>query len=273
MRPVSLAHLTFLDLPPPALIRLAAKAGFAAVGLRLIAVTETTPGYRLMDDPAMMRDTRRAMRDTGVTVNDIEFVRLTPEFDAGTLDAFLAAGAELEARHIVTAPYDPDLARLTDNLAAFADRAEGFGLRPVLEFFPWTNVPDLRTALGIVTATGNPSIGVLLDTLHFDRSGSRTGDLTQADPDRFPFIHLCDAMVQPAYSEDALLRTAREARMIPGQGEIPLRDILGHVPPEAMAALEIPMEAQRPGQTRLALAKQMIAAARDHLENQGLCRN
>ena len=50
------------------------------------------------------------MADTGVGVLDIEFVRITPEIDVEALEPFLAVGAELGARHLITAPYDPDLA-------------------------------------------------------------------------------------------------------------------------------------------------------------------
>lgn len=264
MRPLSLAHLTFLTLPPPALIHLAAEAGFAAVGLRLIRVTPTTPGYALMQDRAMMRETLAAMRATGVAVQDIEFLRLTPDFDAAAYLPFLEAGAELGAKYIVTAPYDPDLARLADNLAALGQQAAPFGLRPVLEFFPWTNVPDLASAMQIVTATADPGIGVLLDSLHFDRSFSRLADLALLDPARLPFLHLCDAPVQPCYTEAELLHTAREARLIPGQGQIALRDLLAALPSEMPIALEIPMQSDVP---QAALARQMVAATQSLLRS------
>lgn len=240
-RPLSIAHLTFLHLSPPDLVRLAGEAGFDAVGLRLIAVTDTTPGYPLMDDPQMMRDTLRVMRDTGVTVNDIEFVRLTPSFDPQAFERFLAAGATLGARHIVTAPYDPDHGRLADNLAAFADLAQGYAMTPVLEFFPWTTVPNLSSALDIVKNTGRADVGVLLDTLHFNRSDSTVQQIIEAAPGCFPFVHVCDAPVQDSYTEQALLHTARAARLMPGDGAIDLRDILKHVPKDVPFGLEVPV--------------------------------
>ena len=268
-RPLSLAHLTLLDLSPPELIRVAGQAGFSSVGLRLIAVTESTPGYALMDDPRMMRETLDAMHETGVTVNDIEFVRLTPEFDPEALDPFLAAGAELGAKYIVTAPYDPDLARLTDNLAGFADRAAEFDLSPVLEFFPWTNVPDFRSALDIAAKTGNSAVGVLLDTLHFNRSGSDPDDISTADSGRLPFIHLCDAKVQPTYSQAELLQTARSARLIPGEGEIPLSQILSRLPANIPIALEVPSE-QRDGANENSLAQQLWLRTQAFLDENGI---
>src|SRR3954454_23244478 len=110
----SLAHLTVLDLPPPEMVRVAARTGYTFVGLRLIAVTDTTPGYPLMHDRAMMRATRAALADTGIRVLAIEFGKIPPEIDVAGREPFVAAGAELGAKHIITAPYDPDLARLAD---------------------------------------------------------------------------------------------------------------------------------------------------------------
>ena len=100
----SLAHLTVIGLPPPDMIRVAACTGYDCVGLRLIKVTPSTPGYSLMTDQPMMRATKAAMAETGLHVLDIELVRITPEIDVGALEPVLAAGAELGARHVITVP-------------------------------------------------------------------------------------------------------------------------------------------------------------------------
>src|SRR3954447_8309453 len=102
----SLAHLTVLHLPPPEVVRVAARTGYRTVGLRLLRTSDTTPGYPLMDHPALMRATKAAMGDTGIGVLDIELVRLTSEVDVAGLEPFLAAGAELSARYVLTAAYD-----------------------------------------------------------------------------------------------------------------------------------------------------------------------
>jgi sugar phosphate isomerase/epimerase len=144
MTEYSLAHLTVLSLAPPAMIEVAARTGYQSVGLRLLRVTRDSPGYPLMDDPAMFRDTKSALAETGVRVNDIEFVRITPDLAAPSLERFIAAGAELGARHVIAAPYDPDLERLADRFGAIADLSARYGLGAVIEFFPWTVVRSLR---------------------------------------------------------------------------------------------------------------------------------
>ena len=93
--------------------------------------------------------------------------------------AFFETGARLRAKHILVAAYDPVLDRFADRFAAFCEVAAPFGLSADLEFMPWTSVPDLATARRIVEQVGKANAGVLVDALHFDRSGSSIGDLAK----------------------------------------------------------------------------------------------
>jgi sugar phosphate isomerase/epimerase len=257
----SLAHLTVLDLPPTEAVRVAARTGYQYVGLRLIAVTDTTPGYPLMDDPAMMRDTKAALADTGVGALDIEFVKITPEIDVASLERFVAAGADLDAKYVITAPYDPDLVRLADRLCAISDLSSRYGLRAVLEFFPWTVVPDLGTAVQVVEAAGRTETGILVDTLHFNRSGSRVEQLDSIPGARLPFVHVCDATVQVAYTTEELLYAGRAERLPPGEGGIDIRAILRHMPQGRPVALEVPMTAMSAAKGAEAVALRVRQAA------------
>lgn len=262
----SLAHLTVINLAPPEVIRVAARTGYQCVGLRLIAVTSTSPGYPLMDDAPAMREARVALTDTGIRVLDIEFVRITPEMEVASFERFVATGAELGAKYVITAPYDPDLARLSDHLGAFADLCSRYGLRPVLEFYPWTVVPDLATAARVVEAAQRREIGILVDTLHFDRSGSRVEELDALPASRLPYVHVCDAPVQPSYTTDELLHAGRAERLPPGEGGIDIRRILRHMPRDIPIALEIPMTAMTTTHGAEAVALRVRQAAERLLE-------
>lgn len=238
----SLAHLTVLGLTPPEMIRVAARTGYRTVGLRLIRVTDTSPGYPLMDDPAMLRATKAAIANTGVGVLDIEFVKITPEIEVADLEPFLAVGAELGARHVISAPYDPDLGRLADRLAAIGELGARYGLSAVLEFFPWTVVPDLAAAMRVVEATSRADTGILVDTLHFDRSGSSYEQLDAVPPSRLPLVHVCDAPAEKPTTTEGLLHNARSERLPPGEGGLEILGVLRHLPQGTPIALEVPME-------------------------------
>ena len=260
-RDLSLAHLTVLSLPPPEMVRVAARTGYQAVGLRLIAVTEDSPGYPLMDDPVMMRQTRASLADTGLRLSDIEFVKITPEIDVAALESFIAAGAALGARHLITAPYDPDHARLADSLGAIARLADPYGLSVLLEFFPWTTVPDLATAAGIVAGTSSANVGILLDTLHFDRSGSLLSQIDSLPPLWLPMVHVCDAPAEKPTTVEGLLHTARAERLPPGEGGIDIAAILRRMPEQAQIALEVPMQRRTSLEGPEAVARRVHDAA------------
>jgi sugar phosphate isomerase/epimerase len=261
MNEFSLAHLTVLSLPPPEMISVAARTGYQAVGLRLIAVTPGSPGYPLMNDAAAMRETKARLDDTGLRVGDIELVQMTPQIDIAALEPFAAAGAELGARHILAAPYDADLGRLAERLAALADLAGRYNLSVLLEFFPWTPVPDLRAANNILNAANRKNTGILVDTLHFARSDSNLDDIAAIAPDRFPMVHVCDARAGRSFTTEQLLHTARAERLPPGEGDINITDILGRLPSDITIALEIPMQGLTRERGPEAVARRVLDAA------------
>src|SRR5258708_9412444 len=100
------------------MVRVAARIGYRGVGLRLIAVTDDSPGYPIMDDAVMMRETKAALADTGLRLSDIEFVKITPDINIPALESFIAARAPLGARHVIPPPYDHDTTRRPHTLAA-----------------------------------------------------------------------------------------------------------------------------------------------------------
>ena len=261
MTAFSLAHLTAIVLSPPELIHLAARTGYRTVGLRLIAVTPDSPGYPLMDDRAMLRATKDAIAETGVGVLDIEFVRITPEIDVAALQPFVAVGAELGAKYVITAPYDPDHARLSDRLGAISDLCVAHGMQAVLEFFPWTDVPTLGAAAKVVQDTGRDACCILLDTLHYARSASTPAQFQGLPASRFPFIHLCDAPAGTSWTREQLFHAGRVERLPPGEGGIDIKGILQHLPPGLPVGLEVPMTALMASKGTEAVVRRVREAA------------
>jgi sugar phosphate isomerase/epimerase len=236
----SLAHLTVLALSPPEVVRVASRTGYRYVGLRLIPTTATEKAHSLITDKAMLRETKAALADTGIEVLDVEFVQLRPETDVAALVPFLEVGAELGAKHVILSPYDPDIARLTDRFAAFCDLAAPYGLTANMEFFSWTVLNNISATAAMVTAAGRPNGGILVDALHFDRSDST---LAQLDENRrwFHFVHICDASGEKPTTDEGFIFTARQERLLPGDGGIDIVSMMRHMPQGIPVALEIPM--------------------------------
>ncbi len=240
---LSLAHLTALSLSPPQLINTAAEVGFRSVGLRLVKVTPESPAYPLMDDPAVLRATRSALSDTGVTVSDIEFVMITPTLDVGSLEPLFETGALLGASNVIVAPYDPDRTRLIERFSALCALGARYSMGVMMEFFPWAEIKSLKEASAFIRDAAQPNGGVLVDSLHFMRSGSSFEELSRIPPARLPFVHLCDAPAAPPGSREGLLFQAREERLPPGEGGLDLVGFLRHLPSGTSLALEVPMMA------------------------------
>lgn len=119
-------------------------------------------------------------------------------------------------------------------------RAAARGLGVSLKFFPWTDVPDLAAAVQVVTQAG-PDTGILVASLHFDRSVSSVPQLIAICDTRLRLAHLCDVPVSPPCSLDDLLFTARDVRLAPGKGQIDLVAFINALPPTVPIGLEVPM--------------------------------
>lgn len=264
----SLAALTVLELAPPALVDVAAACGYEHVGIRLLPATPGGVAYPLMEDEPSLKETLARLGATGVTVADLEVVALRPETDIADFSALFETGARLGAKHILVAAYDPVLDRFADRFATFCEAAAPFGLSADLEFMPWTAVPDLATAWRIVEEVGKANAGVLVDALHFDRSGSSIGDLGKIPTDRLHYWQLCDGPAERPATTEAMMLAARTERMFPGEGGIDLVGLARAMPAGTTISIEVPtlelaktMDARPRAQRALDAARRVIAAA------------
>lgn len=239
MRPLGVAHLTALDLAPITLVREAARAGFAAVGLRLHPVMPGATAYPLGPGSLAVRELKAVSAGESVHVNDIEFVSLTPQFQVTDYEGLLAVGAELCASSLTVSGDDLDNARLVHNFAALCELASGYGLRVDLEFMRWRPVATLQQAVAVVRAAGQGNAGVLLDALHLYRSGGDEHVLAQIDPLYLQAVQLCDAPLQ-APVEALIIQEAREGRLLPGRGQLPLAALLSALPADVHVSVETP---------------------------------
>ncbi|MFF7706144.1 TIM barrel protein [Pseudomonas sp. NPDC007930] len=242
-RSFSLAALTVLELPPPEMVEVAARAGYTHVGLRSEPATAEEHHFPLLRDAALRRQTAERLRDTGLKVLDIEILRLKPDTEVASFEPHLALGAEFGASELLVAGNDPDEARTAERFAALCDLAAGYGIYPHLEFMPWTDARDLAQAQRIVLAAGRPNGCVLVDAFHFNRSGSQLEALKQWPAERMRYAQLCDVAGPRPQSMERILFEARNERCFPGEGDCDLLGLLRALPAEIPLSLEIPTRA------------------------------
>jgi sugar phosphate isomerase/epimerase len=245
-RQISLAHLTVLDTTPPELVTVAAAAGFRTIGIRLTATPSVgIPPYDILHDGPLLRETERRLADTGVSVLDTEFLRFEPEQPVGIPDGFLEVSARLGARNVLVMSAEPDETRTVERFSELCDRAAQYGLHVNLEFAIYTGVRTLAHAARVVARSRRPNAFVLIDALHWSRSGGMPAHIAGVDPSRFRYAQICDASsAMPGPGDTpALIREARTGRLLPGEGVLPLAELVAALPEGLPLAIEAPCEA------------------------------
>lgn len=242
-RPLALCHYTMIELDPPALVDVAARAGFAAVSLMVQFPPSRGPGFPMTGDTAMRRETRQRLDDTGLVLFDASTCRLEPETGVEDFLPALESAAYLGARTVNVNGNDPDAGRMRDRFAALCARAAGYGLGVGLEFMMSTQVRTLGDALGLIAGSGAGNAAVTVDALHLARSGGSPDDVAALDGGQVSYVQLCDGPARvPA--EGYAWEGATE-RMLPGEGELPLRELARAVPADALLAVEAPSQRRR----------------------------
>jgi sugar phosphate isomerase/epimerase len=240
-RTLSISHLTALDATPPELVTAAAGAGFDAVGIRVWPAGDE-PAYPMLGDTPMMRETLVRLADTGTQVLDVEVLRLRPDSRHDHALRILDAGAQLDARGVLIICNDPEEDRLVDRFAAICEAAAERGIRACLEFMIFSSVKTLADAVRVLDRAAHPAGAILIDALHMQRSGATPADIAALPLDRLPYAQMCDGPFDPVRPpEDVALTEARTGRLFPGDGEIPLLELIDALPPDTALAVESPV--------------------------------
>jgi sugar phosphate isomerase/epimerase len=249
------------------MVEVAARAGYSHVGLRTEPATPEEFHFPLVRDADLRRQTAARLRDTGIKVLDIEILRLKPETRVADFEVHLAVGAEFGASELLVAGNDPDEQRLTEGFAQLCDLARQYGIRPHLEFMPWTDAKNLTQAMRIVENAGRDNGCVLVDAFHFDRSASRLEDLEKLPASRIHYAQLCDVVGPRPDDMAEILRQARNERRFPGEGDCDLLGLLRALPANLPLSLEIPtrqlleqgISAQERAQMAIDRAREVLA--------------
>jgi sugar phosphate isomerase/epimerase len=241
----SLAHLTLIAQAPPDLTEIASRAGYDFVSFRAIPLG--LPGervYALGRDPLLFRQTRAALKATGMRVLDIELARIYENVDVRCYLPAMEAGAQLGARHLLTSAWCSDRSFVLERFIELCELAKPLGLTVDFELVTFTSYRTLAAAADLVHSSRCDNAGICIDTLHFDRSDCSVIDLANLPRNWFHYAQICDGPANYAVDEKSLKYVAREARLYLGEGGIDVRAILGSLP-------AIPYSIESPNSTQL----------------------
>jgi sugar phosphate isomerase/epimerase len=245
-RAYSLSFLTCLDAPPPAAIRIAAETGYDFIGVRLLPALPGGVAFNLMEDAALFRETTAALADTGMSVFDVEMVRIAPGFSTERYKPFLETCARLGATAILVAGDDDDEARMTASFAAFCEAAHPYGLSADLEFMPQSKVRDAAAATRILTAASQPNGAIIVDALHVSRSHTPLADIRAIPRQWLNYAQICDGPADIPRDLDGLNYAARHERLLPGEGAIDLTALFSSLPADVPVSIEVPNAKRAP---------------------------
>jgi len=244
---LSLEMLTLLGMPPVEHVRLAAELGCAGVSLGQAGRTlshfgysdfEPYPDWSLAGNPGLVREVKAALRDTGVRLSLGEGFRVMPGMDIADAAGALDIMAELGAEHINGGSNDPDMPRTWDQLGLLADMVIERGMRLELEFAPSNVLKTLEAAVAALDQIGAGRCTLLVDAMHLFRSGATLESFARIDPSLVGYAQLCDVPAEP--QRETYIEEAMFARMVPGEGEMPLREWVAALPGDIWIGLEVP---------------------------------
>lgn len=220
--PISLAAGNVQEFPPADMVSAAAAAGFDRTGI-WVEPADWSPD--ISREICLRRD------DTGIDVLDVEVIWIHAGKPTDDLKRIIDIGSEIEAGYGLVVSSDEDDEGTKRVFADLCDHAQGTGLTLVLEFLPITAVRSLNQAVNIVTDVGRPNGRVLIDTLHLARTGGTVDAVKGLDPALFPYLQIADApLTAPGTDYDSLLSEAVDGRLLPGDGELPIRELLQALP-------------------------------------------
>lgn len=262
-RQIVLHQMTAPDLDPVALIRLAGEEGcplvslFGFDGASVLPARNAGLGYPAAVTPETKRTVQQALADNGVKIDGIEFFPITAQVDFELYRPALAQARELGAARVVCHLFIEDDALVIDRLGAFCELAAAEGLKVSTEFCPMTpGNPTLARATWLADALGRDNFGIGLDMLHLVRSGGTVAQVAALEPRHFGAVQICDAKGRHA-ADDYFAEVHN--REVPGEGDLPIREMLDAVP--AM----LPIEVEVPAAHRLAMGVGSAAHVRDAL--------
>jgi sugar phosphate isomerase/epimerase len=238
---LGIERLCVFGMNPVEFVGLAADLHCSCIGIGLKAMRYYNPhGYpdwSLRDDAALRHEMGAVMRDRGVRISLLEGIGVAPGEDVREQVRDLDLLCELGGMRINAASMDRDEGRTFDGFAQLAEMAAERGIEVAIEIGVGP-IRNLSTALAAVSYVARPNFRLLIDTMHYFRLGGSIAEIGAIDGALIGYIQLCDAPLVSSFS--SYMEEALHERLVPGTGELPIREFLALVPPDVVISVEVP---------------------------------
>lgn len=228
--PICMASGIMPEATPLQLVDAAARAGFDYGGMWV--------------EPAVWsdrttREVKAALSASGLPLIDVEVVWIKPGPPDPDHRRIVDIGIELGARNVLCVSSDPDPGATRDKLGLLAEQA-GDAIRINLEFGLFTEVKTIAQACAILREIDLPAAGLLIDSLHWRRSGGTIDEVASVPRAWLSYVQLCDAPDPGAdpTDPDAILTEAIDGRVAMGAGNLPLKSLHALLPPGIPISIE-----------------------------------
>ena len=210
-------------------LQVAAETGYTGIGLLhadLLAIEAKTPLDQL------------ALRLQELGLRHVEVECLIDWFAEGARREasdrqranLIRAADALGARHIkvngdlegVEWPFE----MLAEEFARLCREAAAVGSMVAIEFMPFSGVPDVRAAVELVEAAGEPNGRLLIDTWHVARAGTPLREVAAVPRELIGHVEIDDALAEP---EGGMWHDTVHNRLLPGEGELDVVGFLGAI--------------------------------------------
>lgn len=243
MRRLGLDLQTVFGMPPVEHIALAASLGCGHISTGLAPVPWQAGFFEpwsLRDDKQLRIETRAAVDDLAITISQGEGFAVRPSIDVKSYAADLDILADLGAKAISSLCLEPNESRALDQFGKLAEMVAARDMRFHVEFAPPHPLNTLEKLQAFLKKLGQHPTRLVIDTMHFFRSGATLDALASIPSSQIGYVQLCDVPWAP--SSDDYYQEACFERQVPGEGELPLAAFVKLLPDNVLIGLEVPMQ-------------------------------
>jgi sugar phosphate isomerase/epimerase len=237
-------------------------AGYDGIGLR-VHRSPGLPFHPVVGDAALIREMRARLQ--GFEVFDLYSFYLQPDTDVASFAPAMELGASFGARYATVMGADDDWSRQRDNFVKTCDLAKQFDLTCSLEFAVIRPLATLWQTVQLIEEAQRHAV-ICIDPLHLARSGGSPADVKALDPKYFPYAQISDGFLDPGEPNPALFgKLGLGKRAMPGEGKLPLREVIAALPPGIPLSVELPHGLAPQGTSARDWAKATLESTRNFL--------